>query len=240
VECSTATETIGGSAITRRISLLVLVVVCRRFIGAFVVAATLTVIRRHTVCSTRVFVFNAGLIILVLLTDLIMLLDHVLLTLSVGCGLSRCCPQHASWLFDISLHVLLLKVEGHQTISAFIGVLSRVIIKGLMHPLHSALSPFIRLLASLAPREELLLSDIIAFEVFLLLLILIGSPGFPRALWTVPRVVNEEFTLSTADYFLDVVGTTTEAADHGRAHRFFLRLLGVVVSLALDQLEHVI
>jgi len=55
-----------------------------------------------------------------------MFFDHVLLALSVGSGLGRRSPHHASGLFDISLQVLLLllKVKGHQAISAFVGVLA--------------------------------------------------------------------------------------------------------------------
>jgi hypothetical protein len=115
VEGAATSEAIGWPAVPLRVSLGLLLLM--RLIGLLVIAPPLLVVWRRLPMSAVVptLVFVAGLLILVLLTDLIVLLNHVFLALPVSSSLGRCGPHPSTWFLDVPR--VLLKVKGHQTLA---------------------------------------------------------------------------------------------------------------------------
>jgi hypothetical protein len=108
VEGAATSEPVGGPAVPLRVSLGLLLLM--RLIGLLVIAPTLLVVGRGQPMSTVVptLVFVAGLLVLVLLTDLVVLLNHVFLALPISRGLGRCGPHPSTWFLDVPR--VLLKV----------------------------------------------------------------------------------------------------------------------------------
>jgi hypothetical protein len=108
VEGAAASEAVGGPTISLRVGLGLLLVLC--LIGLLVIAPTLLVVWRGHLMTALVptLIFVARLLVLVFLTDLIVLLDHVFLALPVSRGLGRSCPHPSTRFLDVSR--VLLKV----------------------------------------------------------------------------------------------------------------------------------
>lgn len=108
MEGAATPEAVGGPAIPLRVSLGLLLLLC--LIGLLVIAPTLLVVgRRHPMTAlVPTLVFVARFLFLVLLTDLIVLLDHVFLALPVSRSLGRSGPHPSTRFFDVPR--VLLKV----------------------------------------------------------------------------------------------------------------------------------
>lgn len=101
VESAAAPEAVGGPAISLRVSLGLLLVVC--LIGLLVVAPTLLVVWRGHPMTALVptLVFIARLLFLVLLADLVVLLYHVFLALPVSRCQGRSRPHPSTRFLDV-------------------------------------------------------------------------------------------------------------------------------------------
>ena len=108
MEGSATPEAVGGPAITLRISLGLLLLLC--LIGLLVITPTLLVIGRGHPMTALVptLVFIARFLVLVLFTHLVVLLDHVFLALPVSRDLCRSGPHPSTRFLDVPR--VLLKV----------------------------------------------------------------------------------------------------------------------------------
>jgi hypothetical protein len=163
-----------------------------------------------------------------------MLLDHILLALSIGSGLSGCCAHPR--LFGSS--ALIMKIERHQAFT--FGVLPRVIIvKTLMHPLNHINRPVV-VPGDLSPTaivawEKFLLGHIITFHV-LLLLCSVCSFRFDHLilLLQISRVVYEEFALGTTRSDNDLAASFLFDDGAQRWTHRLLFILTVIIGLPLN------
>ena len=108
MEGAATSEAVCGPAVPLRVSLGVLLIVC--LIGLLVIAPALLVVWRRQPMTAVVptLVFVARILVLVLLTDLVMLLNHVFLALPVGRDLGRGGSHPSTWFLDVPR--ILLKV----------------------------------------------------------------------------------------------------------------------------------